>query len=143
MYYQISDESIKILKSNIKKVKEQKELYIIRNNVTKEVFIVNTGLEVLDILGINELLNNNEIKKISSNKLELIYHFASTFIAESNKFKSYTKFTVYKYNKITRMNRNKIHKVLPDYLKTFNELLKTKEVQKYFRNHKLNRICSD
>ena len=121
----------------------EEENYYLITYKNKLQHITSSTEEVLKIINKNkDILQQKEYFKLD------FYDFATSFLKETNKYKTYHKFTVYKYNihieKLEKFLNNKSNKNkhLPSYLLTFLSLLKDNKCKNFLRKKKIERLIN-
>lgn len=117
------------VKSNIIKILELKDIFIINNGDV--IYVDNDPGKLIKYLTKGEDIYNWKMYKI----LDFL-EFTNTFIKPTNKYKTYNKMTIYKYHNTIKLG-NKRDKFF------IGELSKNKKVQLFFREHKLKRILKN
>jgi len=116
--------------------------------LTDEVFIIRYKGEFKSITSSTQemlnIINKDKDLLLQKNYYKLdFYDFATTLLSKSCKYKTFHKFTVYKYyvhlNILQKKNEKNLSK-LPGYLRLFLDLLKEKEVRIFLRKNKFERI---
>jgi len=137
----IPDNIIVDLYKKIINIKKEEDYYLI--TYRGKMFEITDSTEImLKIINKDkDILKQKDYFKID------FYEFATNFLKETNKYRSYHKFTIYKYNihfeKIETFLTRKKNKTLPDYLIRFSTLLKDDKCKQFLRKKKIERLIND
>ena len=118
-----------------------------------DFYIITYKGKILDVTDSIKILlttiNKNKDVLLQKDYFKLdFYEFCTSFLKDTNKYKTYHNFTVYKYNihleklKNFANNKNNRIKPLPSYLQRFVNLLKEKECKQFIRKQKIERLIN-
>lgn len=119
---------------SIKDVIKINEVLIIK--VKKDFIVVGNGKDMLNVLLNKKITPYKDYYKID------VINFCNAIKKTTCKYQTFKQKKVYKYTLLQKFYMNKIenNKPLVSYLYEFEDIMKNKEVQKYFRKNKFQRV---
>jgi len=126
------------------------ELYAKILNLEKDdYYIITYKGEIVKITSstkkLLKIINKNKDILSQKNYFKLdFYEFGTEFLKDTNKYKTYHRFTIYKYNihieKLENFLSKNKNKSLPNYLIRFQKLLKDPKCKIFLRKKKIERL---